>query len=564
MKKPLFIFLLFVFSVLFSSCRKSAEITKTMNLADSLMLSHPDSSYILMKSIDPDHLFGKSQRAKYALIYTESEYKNYITLENDSLINIAVDYYSENGSENEYARSMMYRGAVLYDMMDYNGAIEAYKKAEDILINSDEYMLMGLVNTRLGELYQHLYYPEDNIIDYYKKAVSNYLKIDDYEGVNSSYCSIGFQYIFLPDKDSVLHYLNESINISKEHNNEAILIRDYYLLTSFYNKNKEYRSTVNTGKQIMKNRNVSSISGIILNMSVALAKMGQIDSARYYYSLVGKDSPTTLFEYLPLYKIEECAGNYNKALNYFVRSTEISDSILNVRKKQNVIEIDKRFDNNRLKTEIQTLQFKKKISVLTIILSISISISIIILSIVIIRRKQRVIRENSISLEQLMEDSIRYKKEIEEYHNQNNSKAPSKTLLDRQMKTFDSLIELSYRYENFDQAFFKKFKTIMNNISKDSDVLKEMEEIVNIKYNNILVFLKEKHPFLKSDDLYLIALICLGFSPISISLFLSYSSTSSLYVRKSRLAERMGLKCSLSLYISDIKKALCNDDDVIQ
>lgn len=60
--------------------------------AESIVTSYPDSALNIMDLIDVETL-KKSDRAKYALLYTIAQDKSYIDVNSDSLIKIAVDFY---------------------------------------------------------------------------------------------------------------------------------------------------------------------------------------------------------------------------------------------------------------------------------------------------------------------------------------------------------------------------------------------------------------------------------------------------------------------------------------
>lgn len=67
------------------------KINRELNRVDELMNVHPDSAFTMIKSIDPDDIYGRADGALYALLYTQAQYKNYDSIRNDSLIDIAVD-----------------------------------------------------------------------------------------------------------------------------------------------------------------------------------------------------------------------------------------------------------------------------------------------------------------------------------------------------------------------------------------------------------------------------------------------------------------------------------------
>lgn len=61
-----------------------------------------EDAYALLDSIDGS-LFhpGSHQQARYALLYTKAQFKNYIDSDNDSLITLAVDYAEAHGDKTD-------------------------------------------------------------------------------------------------------------------------------------------------------------------------------------------------------------------------------------------------------------------------------------------------------------------------------------------------------------------------------------------------------------------------------------------------------------------------------
>ena len=134
----------------FSGCDRKTNFR--LAAADSLMEVRPDSALEILDSVDSKSLSGEN-RAYYALLLTKAQYKNYITITSDSLINIALDYYD---SGDRHIEALIYKGAALQDMGLTTEAIDCYKKAES-LIPEDNYELLGYVNMRLGSLYSDVY-----------------------------------------------------------------------------------------------------------------------------------------------------------------------------------------------------------------------------------------------------------------------------------------------------------------------------------------------------------------------------------------------------------------------
>ena len=104
---------------------------------------------------------GIKDRAYYSLLLTEAHHKNYQSVFDDTIISEAVKYYRRHGPENNYARALMMYGAVLSEHGYSEEAMNIYKEAESFFASSGNMELLGLINTRLGELYQdnYVHYP---------------------------------------------------------------------------------------------------------------------------------------------------------------------------------------------------------------------------------------------------------------------------------------------------------------------------------------------------------------------------------------------------------------------
>ena len=96
-----------------------------------------EEAYALLDSIDGGQFHpGSRQQARYALLYTKAQYKNYIDSDNDSLISLAVDYAEAHGDKTDKFYAYLYQGIVRYLLNDYSEAsvslIRALANADDV------------------------------------------------------------------------------------------------------------------------------------------------------------------------------------------------------------------------------------------------------------------------------------------------------------------------------------------------------------------------------------------------------------------------------------------------
>lgn len=171
MRKLLYISLALMLMVCFMSCSHSVD--KRLVLADTLMWTNPDSSLAILERINRDSLQGEENRAYHALLITQAQFRCNGNCTSDSLINIALDYYSDNHNRELYTRSLLYKGS-FYEVHDNPiEAIKCYKNAEDNA-DSTDYRNLAQINFRMGMLYYNNYASNNLDLNKFKMAVHYY------------------------------------------------------------------------------------------------------------------------------------------------------------------------------------------------------------------------------------------------------------------------------------------------------------------------------------------------------------------------------------------------------
>lgn len=141
--------LLFAALLAVASCSRTDDAR--LAVAERQMAEHPDSALLTLRQIDASSL-NRHNTALYALLLTQAQYKNDITATSDSLINIALDYFSDG---KRHIECLIYKGAVLQELGEEQEAIDYLKKAEAATSPTDNEML-GYINMRLGNIYMNL------------------------------------------------------------------------------------------------------------------------------------------------------------------------------------------------------------------------------------------------------------------------------------------------------------------------------------------------------------------------------------------------------------------------
>ena len=144
--------LLILLSVMVSlaGCAPHAERDR-LRRAEALMESDARAASAVLDSIRPTALRGEA-RARYALLRTQADYKNYVPLTTDSLILIATRHYGTRRKTLPAALSQYYLGCTYKDMGRDLDAIDALLRAST-LFPDDTNRYLPYAYAELGILY---------------------------------------------------------------------------------------------------------------------------------------------------------------------------------------------------------------------------------------------------------------------------------------------------------------------------------------------------------------------------------------------------------------------------
>ena len=116
----------------FTACGDKKAVTDVLNRAEALMNEHPDSALNLLRTLTFDDFQKEKNRARYALLYSQALDKNYIDETNDSLINIAVDYYRITDDVHSKFLAFYYQGRIYQNKNERDSSMQAFIKAREL------------------------------------------------------------------------------------------------------------------------------------------------------------------------------------------------------------------------------------------------------------------------------------------------------------------------------------------------------------------------------------------------------------------------------------------------
>ena len=543
MRKILYIliFLLTLSSVM--SCSRSVD--KRLVLADTLMWINPDSSLAILNTINHDSLQGDENKAYYALLLTQAQFRCKGNCSSDSLINFALDYYSDNHIREHYTRSLIYKGSYYEERDNSVEAIKWYKQAEDNADTTD-YRNLAQINMRMGMLYFNNYATNNLDLNKFKMAAHYYELLGDKKMtmVAMVYCANVLRITDINEARkcydkalSTARELKDTSNIYSINVNYALM----YIKDSLYLQAKKYiLDAFRLNNRFEENSNYYMLSLIYANQK-------DLDSAKYFILLPDKSQNTaydSLLMYKALREIALCENDISQYRKFDKQYYRISDSLEHNETKYKLLDSEQGFDKST-KSEASISLGKKK-RIISILIGLLLLISIVFLLLYLKKKKdaKRLIdelrKEHISNYNSLREDLEKHDDDFSH-------------LMSSQLNVFEEIMSSGYKPNEVysDNKITHKIKAI-----DDSKVefWNGLKSYLNHRYDGIIDKISNDFPNLTDADLNFIGLICCDFSDAAIAVCKGYRNTDSVRSRRRKIRDKMKIDGLLDIYLKQLMK----------
>lgn len=310
-----------------SSCTPRGEVEK-LRQVEEIIENDPVTAGSLLNYVKVTSLKGEG-RARYALLRTQADYKNYVPLASDSLIRIATNHYGTKTPSEHAALAQYYLGCTYKDMGQDLDAIDAFLRATSLFPDTTN-KYYGYCYGELGVLYidhQML----DNSISAFHRYKNYGIQENDSLVLGYADYYLGMANISKGTGANVKEGLFSVISNDKA--NESQRIEAHFLLA----KNALFFEKDNNSALNYINHYIN-LRGDTLAIGKAFSIKGNIlynlekyDSAKYCYQLSLLDGNRDLYTECSSYKylayIASLMNQGDSAKYYMERYTELLDSV---------------------------------------------------------------------------------------------------------------------------------------------------------------------------------------------------------------------------------------------
>lgn len=500
-KNILFILTILLLLACTACYRSTRHVTEHLSQAEELIWAAPDSALHILESISTSrHLTGKEQ-ADYALLLSLAQYRCYIPVSSDSLINLAIEYYKDKNDADKKEAAFYVKGCILEEYCkDIPNALLAYKEAETCIPDMNEKQYVARIYSSLGYVNKKSFHFEP-AKEYYQKALQANIDGKDTVAYASNLLNLSTLYYTLHQADSTNWCINTLINIADSLNDLDLQVKIY---NNIANRKIFEKNYAEAEKYLIHAIRLSS-PHFPDKLSLGLANL---------YAYTGqKEKADSLFTHLlscPDLLVR--SNSYLDLLNYFLAShpqehsylnhyIALTDSIYKENRAEEVGKIQQKYDNEVLARTNDQLYFKW-------ILTSVVGSLICIIAVTFLQKKWRKANALQKQIEELEEkkkvltsssqENERYVIQISELESQINDLKNEK----RRLKYFINKTKESKKDKEDDYSSI--FKTYLS-ITKDKTYDKERErdnlrQWLNLTNQNFTDKLIKHYPVLSKSN----------------------------------------------------------------
>lgn len=518
--------------------RGRKAIEAILDKSEIIMDDDAASADSLMKLIDPSFIKNKERRARYALLYTAAEYKNYQSATSDSLIMIAVRHYSISNNIDYRFLSFYYLGCVYMDLNQFTDAAVAYTQAEQLVDRIDNEYWKGLLYSQLGKIF--------NEACDFNRAEEYFTKSEICFELAGKELHKVYALFYIGENKKNMHDFKEADSILRIVENDIEKIGDSMLyfdcilnrLSCALYMNELDSATKMICNYSLLNENASNTFGYLELMALYYNKIKDYDKSELYLEKARQcdlTSTDSIYWYFISSLLAESKGQIEESLEFYRIYTAIENENLRLVLSQPILGIQK--EQYKVLAENELLRYKH--ARLTLILCAVIFMLIIVIVLVTYHYKKKHMKEqlfDSLALvEELTALNNKHKNTIKQLKNE------VRTQFHERHDVSNRLYSMYFDSENQEKVTKQQLRITINSLIKDytaPEKVRDLDDFINETYDGIMDRLADEEIGLTDKELQLFRYSFAGLSSKSVSVLIK-ESPQNIYQIKSRLLKKV-------------------------
>lgn len=506
------------------------DITRTFDEVETFIMERPDSALAILDTMDRSRLQTDRTRARHALLHAMALDKNFIDVSEDSIAQVAVDYYLKRGPRKYYARSLYYLGLAYFYQKDYKKAIIEFTKAEEVARECDS-LYLGMVKSAQAYTYGKTY----NVIEELeclRKAFEIDSKVSPkYYGdvVKIDLIHSLYNQNYIDEADSLLNDLLQDQLLDRRLRIVANITKAFTTIS--LNKKEYFQSAMNTYDDIFNSGDTEWLTiRDYWAWAYSLGVLGRVDESQDIIQQINIEESivSSYWQYL----IAKSNGDMQSSLCYLEKYIEYNDKEVSDALKQSLALSQRDYYESQSKVS-EYKAHNARLTMWIIILMSVFALFLVFISIHMYVRKQNEVREG------YLQHISEIKHQLEEAKREDYPSLKKKyiSLYRSRFETIGALYEQfvhSKDLVNAETSVYNKVSVLIEDFTEDYSDSEKFEAMLDEDMDNIMSNLHIEVPSLKKKDYVIFSLFVIGFDVTTISHLLN-TTMNTIYIRKSRI-----------------------------
>ena len=358
-----------LFILILSGCRKESATLPLLQSVEELIPMYADSASALLDSIKAPDELGNKDFAHWCMLRGKATDETATGLLPIYQWQRAQKWFMKHGTAEEQAQIALYLGRAYVEDGEYDKAMKIYAEALQLAKEHQAYNVAGYICAYMADLYGF----RDIISERLEKreeACEFFKKAENYKSYAYALKGLACQWALLDSFACTMPLLQKADSIS-----QLILNKDlaaaianafglvYEMQEKYKDAEKYHLKAIETGSEESYKDSMALL--YIYIQDDQLAKAHEIIES----TTKKKDICYNINEaYYLLYKAE---GKYKEALHYKEICSDILDSLTLAQNETKVLEIEKKYNNAKIREENELLKIAQQRDMIIIIITIS-------------------------------------------------------------------------------------------------------------------------------------------------------------------------------------------------
>lgn len=548
------------------------SIDKRMDMIESKIENNPLEAYEELFGLSSANINSNARRARYALLMSLAQDKNYIDVTNDSLIQTAIHYYRDR-KEPRYKMLAEYSlGRIQRNARDNTGAIVSFLQAKTLAKQIEDYHYWGLSARNIAQLYGECN-DEDSELNYYRESRDAFNAASNAR--YAAYSQLGEARAYMTKgvfaaADSLLDLLEQYSKKEGEVHLLRLVLQDQ-ALTILSSLKGSPQKVIEKYREAESVGNVKKTTADYCTLALAFEQMSSPDSVKYYLARA-EASAITALDSAHLYnkraQIFEHQGNFEQASNQMKQVIALHNRMVYSRENQQIANAISAYNQQEAERHEALAQHRL---VLVLLLCLALLLLCLVFFEVLRARHRRIAEQSRIikEIEQRIDEELALIQEISEelQSHRNSSSEMAKTINDLIVEKIGIVKSCAdaydavkngekprgndpYRFLDKDplkqkQGEMERFLKALELFRKDDTMFEMLETSVNRWRGDIMQKLRKactrelmQKPQFEEEDFRILMLLYSGIPATTIA-FLMEMSHSAIRTRKTRYKERL-------------------------